>query len=120
MWVQVVEDDPIMRQFLSAVIQRMGYQVALYEDAETALHEHSRHPFSIVIVDWLLPGMDGLELCQHLREIPRGDDLVILIVTSRDRPEDLEPVIQAGADDYLPKPISGVASHKTGYGKVSR
>ena len=107
MWVQVVEDDPIMRQFLSAVIQRMGYQVALYEDAETALHEHSRHPFSIVIVDWLLPGMDGLELCQHLREIPRGDDLVILIVTSRDRPEDLEPVIQAGADDYLPKPISG-------------
>ena len=73
--------------------------------AEAALKAHYEQPFDLLMVDWTLPGISGLDLCKIVRARPGGDDVVILVVTGRNRPEDLHAVLDAGASDYLAKPI---------------
>ena len=65
-----------------------------------------RNSYPLVILDWLLPGMDGLQLCRQMRGLPHGDRSVILMITARNEPADLQEVLDAGADDYLAKPVS--------------
>lgn len=67
--------------------------------------EHARRPFDLMVVDWVLPEMDGLQLCRKIRSLPGGDHPYILVVTGRDRPDDLSAVLDAGADDYVAKPV---------------
>ena len=73
--------------------------------AEEALEAHLEQPFQLMLVDWTLPGMSGLDLCRMVRSRPGGDAVVILVITGRNRPEDLNAVLDAGASDYLSKPI---------------
>ena len=73
--------------------------------AEEALEAHLREPFQLMLVDWTLPGMSGLDLCRTVRSRPGGDRVVILVITGRNRAEDLHTVLDAGASDYLAKPI---------------
>lgn len=75
-------------------------------DAETGLSAFRDDAFSLVVLDWLLPGMDGLELCRWIRAAPDGDHPLILVITVQDRPEHLTAVLDAGADDYLAKPFT--------------
>ncbi|MDP8228437.1 MAG: SpoIIE family protein phosphatase, partial [Candidatus Electryoneaceae bacterium] len=103
----IVEDEPTSRLLLSAIAGSRGFEVTACEDAETAWDAYQNDTYPLVILDWLLEGgMDGLELCRKIRELPQGDRSVVLVVTSRNRTEDLQEVLEAGADDYLAKPIN--------------
>jgi signal transduction histidine kinase len=73
--------------------------------AEEALAAHAEQPFPLMLVDWTLPGVSGLELCRRVRAAPGGEDVFIVVITGRDRAEDLSAVLDAGASDYLSKPI---------------
>jgi DNA-binding NtrC family response regulator len=106
MRVLVVEDDPATRAELETTLRSRGHEVAGCPDAETAWKRYQREPFPLVLLDWGLPGMDGLELCRHMRALPHGDRSVILVCTAHDQPEDLQTVLDAGADDYLTKPVN--------------
>lgn len=75
------------------------------ESAEEAIEAHAEQPFQLMLVDWTLPGLSGLDLCRMVRGRPGGDDPVILVITGRNRAEDLSAVLDAGASDYLPKPV---------------
>ncbi len=101
----VVEDDPLMRELLEVLLASRGHEVVACDNALEALEEYQRRPPSLVLLDWMMEGMDGLDLCRRLRSMPDGDLPVILVVTARDQPEDLEAVLDAGADDYITKPI---------------
>lgn len=90
---------------MQLLLERGGHDVLAVADAESALAAHEADPFDLIVVDWLLPGMSGLELCRTMRALPRGEDLVILVVTGRREPGDLDAVFEAGASDYLPKPV---------------
>src|SRR5205085_4528767 len=74
-------------------------------DAERAWADFQAKPHDIAVLDLLLPGMDGLELCRRIRGLV-GDATVILVTTARLMPSDLQQVLEAGADDYLDKPLS--------------
>jgi PAS domain S-box-containing protein len=76
--------------------------VGTAEEAEEAL---AREAFSFLILDWMLPGKSGLELCREIRAKDTGDETFILLVTARHETEDLEQALQAGANDYLTKPL---------------
>jgi len=101
----LVEDDPGERWITAEILRSRGYAVTICETAEAAWEHYEAEPYPLVILDWMLPGMDGLELCRRIRRHDEGDRTVVVVVTGRDDPEDLEEVLRAGADDYVSKPI---------------
>ena len=105
MRILLVEDHPESRRTLQRLIERRGHEVVAVDNAEEAELELRKQPFSFLILDWMLPGKSGVELCQELRAAPKGEELFILLVTARDDAQDLERALEAGANDYLIKPL---------------
>ncbi len=101
----IVDDDPAMCVRLKHTATRRGLAVETFYDARDALSAHLRQPYRLIIADWLMPEMDGLELCRRVRDLPHGDLPVILVVTARNQREDLRAILDAGANDYLAKPF---------------
>ncbi len=105
--ILVVDDDPNIRRFLSESLRLHGYEVHSFEDAETALEELDKHDFSLALLDILLPGTNGLQLCRKLRGIPKTSELPIIMMTAfykqADHIQDARE--QYGATDYLLKPF---------------
>jgi DNA-binding response OmpR family regulator len=106
MKVMLVEDDDSIRELVTDLLStERGHDVLAYAAAEEAWEACQREDFPLVLLDWMLPGMDGLQLCRQMRE-GCGKESVILVMTARTRPEDLAAVLDAGADDYLSKPLN--------------
>jgi signal transduction histidine kinase len=107
MKVLLVEDDPLSFMLLEEQIRLYGgYDVTACDNPAKALAAY-QHIFSpLIVTDLNLPGMDGLDFCRYIRALPQGGQSMILVVTARDTPEDLQAVLDAGADDYLVKPVS--------------
>src|SRR5207249_7024812 len=105
MRILLVEDHPESRRTLQRLIERRGHEVVAVGSAEEAELELRKQPFSFLILDWMLPVKSGVELCQELRAAPKGEELFILLVTARDDTQDLERALEAGANDYLIKPL---------------
>ena len=105
MRILLVEDHPESRRTLQRLIERRGHEVVAVDNAEEAELELRKQRFSFLILDWMLPGKSGVELCQELRAAPNGEELFILLVTARDDAQDLERALEAGANDYLIKPL---------------
>lgn len=107
MRVLVVEDDAHARRALTEKLLERGHEVVECVSGEQALAQHAARPFPLLLIDWVLPGMDGLGLCRKLRALNHNGNAVPVIVftTARNSPYDLERGLDAGADDYLTKPI---------------
>ncbi len=101
----LVDDDVEMRLLLGEVLRARGHEVLACADAETAWAAYQEEAYPLALLDLSLPGMDGLQLCRQMRTLPHGDGSIILVITGRDQSEDLEAVLEAGANDYLAKPV---------------
>jgi len=102
----VVEDDGAIRAIVTEVLAERGHEVSVMEEAEEALALLHRNHYLIMLLDWLLPGIDGLELCRRVRQRRDGDASVIVVTTARVAVGDeLTAVLDAGAGDYLAKPF---------------
>jgi len=102
--VVLVEDETSIRQGLEDVFTYHGYDVVAFRDAEGALDHADEHDFDIAILDVMLPGIDGFELCRRLRqELP---SLPILMLTAKGAEDDIVSGFHSGADDYVTKPFS--------------
>jgi two-component system cell cycle sensor histidine kinase/response regulator CckA len=105
MKILLVEDHPGSRKNLKRLIERRGHQVVGVGSAEEAEVALAAEPFPFLILDWMLPGKSGVELCRELRAQSNGDAMFILLVTARADTADLEQALEAGANDYLTKPL---------------
>src|SRR5256714_23255 len=105
MRILLVEDHPESRTTLRRLIERRGYEVVAVGSAEEAEIELTKQPFLFLILDWMLPGKSGVDLCRELRAGPNGDEMFILLVTAKADTEDLEQALEAGSNDYLTKPL---------------
>ena len=105
MKILLVEDHPGSRRNLQRLIARRGHEVMAVGSAEEAEAALAAESFPFLILDWMLPGKSGVELCRQLRAQPNGDEMFILLVTARADTEDLEQALEAGANDYLTKPL---------------
>ena len=105
MRILLVEDHAQSRRSLQKLIERRGHEIVAVGSVEEAEIELSQRSFPFLILDWMLPGKSGIELCRELRAKPHGDELFILLVTARDNAADLEQALEAGANDYLTKPL---------------
>lgn len=105
--VLLADDDPTMRLLLSRMLEQGGHTVTTAAaDGEEAWESYVAAPAPLLILDWEMPKMDGLELCRRIRSSERGDEAFILVITARDKTEDLTAVLDAGADDYMSKPVT--------------
>jgi two-component system response regulator MprA len=104
MQVLVVEDDPAVQASVAAALRRDGYLVELAGDGVEALDRLVAGSFDSVVLDVLMPRLDGLELCRRLRA--RGDVTPVLMLTARNLVADRVDGLDAGADDYLVKPFA--------------
>ena len=101
--VLVIEDEDRIRQFLQRGLTYENYRVDVAEDGPTGLALARENPPDLVILDWMLPGMDGLEVCRRLRA---AGPVPILMLTAKDAVGDRVSGLDAGADDYLVKPFA--------------
>jgi diguanylate cyclase (GGDEF)-like protein len=107
----VVEDDQDQRVLLTRILENRGHDVMACETSEKGLEAFQHDPFPLVILDVLLPGMNGMELCREMRLVPEAAQTVILFATGVDGREGIEEALSAGADDYLTKPLTGDLLH---------
>lgn len=105
--ILVVEDSLESQLVVAAQLDHLGYDHEIVDHAEAALAALRRTRFSLALVDWHLPGMDGLELIRHLRAEERlkgRPRTPVVSLTARSRPEDIDACLSAGADEHLAKP----------------
>jgi two-component system cell cycle sensor histidine kinase/response regulator CckA len=105
MKILLVEDHPGSRRNLQRLIAKRGHDVTAVGSAEEAEAALAADSFPFLILDWMLPGKSGVDLCRELRARLNGDEMFILLVTARADTEDLEQALEAGANDYLTKPL---------------
>lgn len=101
--ILVIEDEARIAQFLKRGLIYEGFRVDVAYDGQSGLDMARDQPPDLVILDWMLPGLDGLEVCKRLRA---ASDLPILMLTAKEEVQDRVTGLDAGADDYLVKPFS--------------
>ena len=101
--VLLIEDDDRIRLSLAMALEDEGYQTHAVATAEEGLDRQRRQPADAVLVDLMLPGMDGFECIRQLR---RTDDVPVIVVSARDDTHDIVAGLEAGADDYVVKPVA--------------
>jgi diguanylate cyclase (GGDEF)-like protein len=104
--ILVADDDPIFRHVLQSCLEKWDYPVLAVENGAHAwkILQQPDAP-QMVILDWMMPGLDGLELCRKLRHQREGPYKYLLLVTAKDNKQDIVAGLEAGADDYLTKPF---------------
>ena len=104
--VLVAEDDPLFRALLTRRLQRWGYSVTIVEDGAAAWRElQLEHCPRLLLLDWMMPAIDGVELCRRVRGLQNELYSYILVITSKQDKQDVVLALDAGADDYIVKPI---------------
>jgi len=104
--ILIAEDDVVSRRMLEVTLTKWGYEVITTENGVQALEVLCQPDApSLAILDWMMPGMDGAEVCLKAREMAADRSLYIILLTAKGRKEDIVEGLTAGADDYIVKPF---------------
>ena len=109
MRVLIVDDDPTSLLLLKAIVSRLGHECVVAEDGSGAWEVLSSGGIDVLLTDWMMPGLDGPELCRRVRGEPGDSYIYIVLTTGLDHPEHILEGMGAGADDYLTKPVDSFA-----------
>ena len=115
--ILIVEDNPVSRRLLEKTLIKAGHEVTSVENGRKALELFNEKFFPIVLTDWMMPELDGLELCRAIRKDTSKGYVFIVLLTAKDSKDDIVSGLEAGADDYLTKPPNHselIARIKTG------
>ena len=106
MRILIADDDRMSTMMLGRTLERWGFEVVVaYDGAAAWEHIIGDKPPELAIVDWMMPGLDGIELCRRIRETPLRSPVYVILLTARTSRQDLVAGLEAGADDYLTKPF---------------
>jgi len=106
--VLVVEDEEHIRSVLDYNLRLDGFDVQLAPDGPAALELVSRHRPDLVLLDWMMPGMDGLEVLAKLKAAPATADIPVFMLTAKGMLTEVERAMKAGVDDYITKPFDPI------------
>jgi adenylate cyclase len=104
--ILVVDDLEQNRELLSRRLTRLGYKVAVVDSGQRALDDVAAHPVDLILLDILMPGLDGLEVLQRLKTSPHTEHIPVIMLSSADEIDTVVRCITLGADDFLPKPFN--------------
>jgi len=103
--ILVVDDEPDILRLLSYNLKKHGYQTDEVRDGEEALRRIREHPYQLIILDLMLPGLSGMEICRILKQNPKTSSIPIIMLTARSEEMDKVTGLESGADDYITKPF---------------
>jgi sigma-B regulation protein RsbU (phosphoserine phosphatase) len=109
--ILIIDDDPAIQRVLEKAILKEGYQVQLASDGQKGIELAQTLQPSLIICDWVMPGVDGLEVCRQVKAHPNLSTTFFILLTSRSSLEDRVLGLDTGADDFLPKPIEITELH---------
>jgi len=104
--VLIVEDEPDVLLLLENRMRGAGYEVESVTDGEQALEAVAQREPAVIILDWMMPKLDGLEVCQRVRSTDTERRIKVLMLTAKSQQHDIDRAYAAGADDYIVKPFS--------------
>ena len=106
MKVLIADDEPVSRRMLQATMAKWGYELTVCEDGQRAWQAMQEPcPPSLAVLDWLMPEIDGVELCRRIRASAQLRSVYVILLTSRGNKDDIVSGLEAGADDYITKPF---------------
>lgn len=105
--ILVVDDEEDIRELISLNLTREGYEIIAVETGEEALAQARRGVATLIILDLMLPGIDGLEVCKRLKADPQTRPIPVVMLTAKGEEADIVTGLELGADDYITKPFSG-------------
>lgn len=112
----VVDDDLMMRTMLQDLLSAAEFEVAMAVDGDSALRSFSQSLPDLVLLDMVMPGKDGCEICRQIRNLPGGRYLPIIMMTSQDNADSIHRAFEAGATDFIAKPVSSeILVHRLHY-----
>jgi len=103
--ILLAEDDPVTRMLMTRFLKKAGYEVDAVADGAEALDRMTKRYYPILVTDWEMPEMDGVALCKAMRTLQLDGYVYALLLTARDAKEHIIAGLEAGADDYLVKPV---------------
>lgn len=104
--ILLVEDNRQIAEMVGEFLEMRGYSVDYAADGVSGLHLAVSNSYDVIVLDLMLPGIDGLEVCRKLREAPRTRDLLVIMLTAKGTEADVVVGLTLGADDYIVKPFS--------------
>ncbi|MEM9326191.1 MAG: response regulator [Bacteroidota bacterium] len=104
--VLIVDDEPNILMSLEFLMRKEGYEVFIARDGREALNIISEETPTVVILDIMMPNVDGYEVCEHIRATERLKDAKVIFLTAKSKEEDIQKGMEAGADLYMTKPFS--------------
>ncbi|MBA3046328.1 MAG: response regulator [Candidatus Thermoplasmatota archaeon] len=104
----IAEDNTASRILLEKILKTLGHEVTSAENGTIALNLYKNGKFDMVFLDWMMPGMNGVDVCKEIKafDVQNGKNSYIIMVTSKTKKEDVLTALEAGADDFLSKPIN--------------
>jgi phosphoserine phosphatase RsbU/P len=104
--ILIADDDRMSTMMLGRTLEGWGFEVVVVQDGAAAWEQISgKQPPALAIVDWMMPGLDGIELCRRIRATTLPSQVYVILLTARTSRQDLVAGLEAGADDYLTKPF---------------
>lgn len=103
----IIEDDKDIRELLSYNISSLGYQVHSFSNGESGLKHLRNNKSNLLLLDLMLPGISGYDICRIIKSDPKLKDLLIIMLTAKGSEADIVKGLELGADDYIVKPFSG-------------
>jgi DNA-binding response OmpR family regulator len=103
--ILLAEDDPVTRMLMTRFLKKAGYEVDAVADGTEALEHMTKRYYPLLVTDWEMPEMDGIELCKAVRNLQLDGYVYALLLTARNAKEHIIAGLEAGADDYLVKPV---------------
>lgn len=106
MKILIADDDPLWQRLAYGTLTRSGYEVSLVSNGHAAW-DALQEPDAplLALLDWMMPGMDGIDVCRHLRQLPSSPLIYVILLTALDEEDAVAQAVKAGADDYLIKPV---------------
>lgn len=105
MRILIAEDEPVSRRLLQSYLQKWGHEVVVTTNGLEAWQMFEQDEFPLVITDWMMPEMDGVDLIRRIRQSERSFHVYILLLTARSQKEDVVEGMESGADDFVTKPF---------------
>jgi len=103
--ILIAEDDVVSRRILQKTLENLGHTITACENGEAAWAACQTGDFRLIVSDWMMPEMDGLQLCRKIRSVRRSEYVYIILLTAKTGKENFMEGMEAGADDYLTKPV---------------